>query len=97
MLRTHGKPKLSLALDDIKEDCRLDGFVIETHISLLSNRSTKKHDERDHCLTLQGFLASNFTPPRLDGEVCRPLMGVDKMEPKPLLDHAPKSLGIPTL
>jgi hypothetical protein len=51
MLRTHGYPKLSLTLNDLKNDSIGCGVIVEDAcISLFPNFPTNKHGEECHCL-----------------------------------------------
>jgi hypothetical protein len=56
-------------------------------ITLLGHLPTNKLSEGGYRLAVRGTLACHFGLPRLDGEIPRPLLGVDIMEPKPLFGH----------
>jgi hypothetical protein len=57
---------------------------------------THKTGEGGHTVTVGNSSRRHHSPPRLDGEMCIPLMHSNSQKPNPILDHPPKPLGVAT-
>jgi hypothetical protein len=86
-IRTHGNPKLSLALNNLKKYRRWRGLVVEhPRISLLPNNPNHKHGNGGHSIAVGHGSTRLHGPPRLDGGICIPVLSSNVRKFKPLLD-----------